>query len=222
MTGRLRSAVRVFVCGVGFFIAIAAPTNAARAMAQQPALDVDADPTDHHALVRIGSVLANRELHDAALGGLPVRLRVRTELWRDGFFDAREGGSEWGAVLVYEPLRQRYLVRALDATGPARSFASYEAARSAIEGEIPLRLKPVKPGRYYYTATLEIETLSVSDLQELERWLQGELQPAVAGDQSIPGAIGAGAKRLLIRVLGVPSRRYEARSAQFRVRQPGE
>lgn len=184
---------------------------------QTSALSVSADPRDHHALVRIGPVLDSRELRDAALAGLPVRVRVRTELWKDGFFDSHEESTDWSAVLVYEPLHERYLVQPIGATGPARSFQTYDLARAAIEGDLPIRLRPTGRGRFYYTATLEIETLSVSDLQELERWLQGELQPAVAGEHSIPGAIGAGAKRLLIRVLGVPGRRVEARSTQFRV-----
>jgi hypothetical protein len=185
--------------------------------AQQPALSVSVDAHDYRALVRLGPVLANKDLMDAAMGGLPVRLRVRTELWHDGYFDKLEGTATWSAVVVYEPLRERFFVRGLEATGPARSFSTFEQTRAAVEGELPMRLRATKPGRYYYTSTLEIETLSVSDLQELERWLQGEMQPAVAGDQSIPGAIGAGAKRLLIRVLGVPNRRVEARSERFRI-----
>lgn len=185
------------------------------AHAQEP-LSVSADASDGRAIVRLGPVLADRQLLDAATSGLPIRLRVRTELWRDGFFDDLVETSRWTAVLVYEPLRRQYYVRPLDERGPARTFATYERARSAIEGDLPVRLRPRTAGRYYYTSTLEIETLSVSDLQELERWLQGELQPAVGGEESIPGAIGQGAKRLLIRVLGVPTKRVEARSDRFR------
>ncbi|HEX7050775.1 MAG TPA: hypothetical protein VF188_11275, partial [Longimicrobiales bacterium] len=76
---------------------------------------------------------------------------------------------------------------------------------------------PVRSGRYYYTATLELETLSLSDLEELERWLEGELEPAVSGEGSVPGALGQGMKRLLIRVLGLPARTFEARSEMFRI-----
>lgn len=172
---------------------------------------------NYRADIRLGPVLVDRELQDAAMSGLPVRVRVKTELWHDGFLDALERATTWGAVLVYEPLRERFLVRSIDATGPARSFATYDLARAAIEGSLPVRLQPTKPGKYYYTATLEIETLSVSDLQELERWLQGQLEPAVSGNQSIPGAIGSGAKRLLIHVLGVPNRRLETRSPRFTI-----
>ena len=83
-------------------------------------------------------------------------------------------------------------------------------------------MRPRTPGRYYYTATLELETLSLSDLEELERWLQGELQPAVTGDRSIPGAVGQGAKRLMIRLLGLPARRLEGRSGKFEVPRPDD
>jgi hypothetical protein len=63
---------------------------------------------------------------------------------------------------------------------------------------------------------MEIETLSLSDLEELERWLQGELQPAVSGKRSVPGAVGQGAKRIMIRMLGLPTRRLEAKTEKFR------
>ena len=184
--------------------------------AQQPALSVSPDATDQRALVRVGPILASQELQDAALAGLPIRLRVRTELWKDEMFDDLVQTVNWSALLVYEPLNRRFYMRDQGSRAPARQFTTYELARQAIEGEIPVRLRPRTNGRYYYTATLEVETLSVSDLRELERWLQGELQPAVEGDQSIPGAIGEGAKRLLIKVLGVPTRRIEARSGRFR------
>jgi hypothetical protein len=79
-------------------------------------------------------------------------------------------------------------------------------------------VRPIRPGRYYYIVSLEIETLSLSDLEELERWLRGELEPAVRGGGSVGEALGTGVKRLLLRVLDVPARRYQARSSRFRVR----
>ena len=86
-----------------------------------------------------------------------------------------------------------------------------------IEGNYPLQIRPNRAGRYYYLGRLEIETLSLSDIQELERWLQGELQPAVRGDRSVAGALGDGAKRLMIRLLNLPARGLDTRSARFRV-----
>ena len=106
-------------------------------------------------------------------------------------------------------------------TRPRReSWAPGKAAallRAGIESEYLPRIRPTESGRYYYTVALQIETLSVSDLDELERWVQGELQPAVSGQRSVPGAIGQGAKRLMLRLVDLPARRYDARTERFRV-----
>ncbi|HEX7117299.1 MAG TPA: DUF4390 domain-containing protein [Longimicrobiales bacterium] len=184
--------------------------------ALQAALAVAPDPaTGHRPVLRIGAILADPALEEAARSGLPLRLKSRVELWRDGFFDSLEGSDATTWVLLYEPLEERFVVRSRSSPSEARYFTSFDAARAAIEGAHPLPLRPPRDGRYYYTAVLELETLSLSDLEELERWLKGELQPAVSGEGSVPGAVGRGVKRLFIRVLGLPARRYEARSDWF-------
>jgi hypothetical protein len=70
--------------------------------------------------------------------------------------------------------------------------------------------------RYYYAVTLEIASLSLTELEEVERWLRGELEPAVRGGGNIGDALGRGARRLLIRFSGLPRRRLEARSEAIR------
>jgi hypothetical protein len=161
-------------------------------------------------ILRIGPVLRSAQLENAARSGIPIRVHVRLELWRDGFIDDLAASTGWSSVLLYEPISERYLVRPRG-SGPALRFAAYDSARAAIEGESMIALAPVRPGEYYYTARVTIETLSLSDLEELERWLQGELGPAVSGDRSIPGAIVDGAKRLVVRVLRLPTRTLSAR-----------
>jgi hypothetical protein len=193
-----------------------AGTGADTTAVQQPRLAVRADSAAAgRAVLELGPVLDDDALADAVRSGLPLRIDVRIELWRDGFFDGLEGGEDWAAVLLFEPLERQYVVR--PATGPARRFFDYARARNAIESDYVLALAPRRAGRYYYTATLEIETLSLSDIEELERWLRGELGPAVSGERSIVNAMGEGAKRLLIRLLGLPSRRIEARSERFTI-----
>lgn len=183
---------------------------------QEPRLAVRADSSaGRRALLEIGGILGDDALEEAVRSGLPLRIDVRVELWRDGFFDGLEGGEDWAAVLLFEPLERQFVVR--PAAGTARRFTDYADARNAIESDYLLTLAPRRSGRYYYTATLEIETLSLSDLEELERWLRGELGPAVSGERSVIDAMGEGARRLLIRLLGLPSRRIEARSERFTI-----
>jgi hypothetical protein len=180
-------------------------------------LSVRADPAAPGGVVTIGPVLGDRELADAVTSGIPIRLRLRAELWRDGFFDKLVESTSVTTVVVYEPITRRFFVRSSTGELRSRVFSDYASARAAVERDYPVRAISRRAGDYYFTAALDIETLSVSDLQELERWLQGDLQPAVSGEQSLPGAVGQGAKRLLIRVLGVPNRHYEARSSRFRI-----
>jgi hypothetical protein len=180
-------------------------------------LTVAADPSaGHRGVLRVRDILADDELADAVRSGLPLRVRFKVELWRDAMFDDLVSTEQWTAVLTYDALSQQYILRTRS-DARARVFADFNAARSVIESAYAVSLRPTKQGRYYYTGSADIETLSLSDLEELERWLKGELQPAVSGDRSIPGALGQGARRLFIRVLSLPERRLEARSDRFRV-----
>ena len=187
---------------------LAAPTRA-----QTPlALDVGEGPPR----LVVGAVLDDEALESAVRSGLPLRMRVQVELWRDEWFDDLVDQVGWSAIVAYEPMGRRFL------TGVVRgdslsTHLRWADTRAAVERAYRLGIRPDREGRYYYIATLEIETLSLSDLEELERWLRGELEPAVRGGGSVGGAIGNGVKRLFIRVLGLPARRYQARSDAFRV-----
>jgi hypothetical protein len=197
-------------------LAAAAATAVAVQARQEPVLAIGYDASaGFRPVLRIGAVLAGQQLEEAARSGLPVRVRVRVELWRDRLFDQLVDSTSWSTVIIYEPIGRQFFVRVLPASTGARRFDSFALARTAVEGEYSLTLRPREAGRYYYTSTLQIETLSVSDLDELERWLQGELQPAVSGQRSVPGALGQGAKRLMLRLLDLPQRRLDARTDRF-------
>lgn len=171
----------------------------------------------HRGVLRVRDILADEELEDAIRSGLPLRVRFRMELWRDATFDELVATEQWTAVLTFDPLSKLYVMRTRADNSRARVFADFATARAAVETAYPVTLRPQKRGRYYYTGSVDIETLSLSDLEELERWLKGELQPAVSGDRSITGALGQGARRLFIRVLSLPERRLESRSERFRL-----
>lgn len=164
--------------------------------------------------VIVGQVLDDPALEDAVRSGLPLRMRFRVELWRDRFFDELTDHGAWSVILAFEPLDGRFLVARPD-DETVDEYPSYAAARAALETAYAPPLRPGRAGRFYYLATLEIETLSLSDLEELGQWLRGELAPAVGGRRSVASAVGSGLRRLLIRVLDLPARRYHARSDHF-------
>jgi hypothetical protein len=167
-------------------------------------------------VLSVGPVLRGREIEQAARSGLPVRVRMKVELWRDRFLDQLVDSTSWTMVIAFEPIDELFLVRSRPGAGGARRYSTFADAREMVESSYPLKLQPRRSGRYYYTATVQVERLSISDLEELERWLQGELQPAVKGQRSLPNALGQGAKRLMLRLLDMPTRRYDTRSERFR------
>jgi hypothetical protein len=164
--------------------------------------------------VAVGQVLHESALEEALRSGLPLRIRIRVELWRDRLFDELVEQVDWTQVLAFEPLDGQFLIGRAGDDVPDR-FSSYTAARAALETVYHPELRARAPGRYYYLASLEIETLSLSDLEELGQWLRGEVAPAARGRRSPGAAIGTGLRRLLIRVLDLPARRYQARSELF-------
>lgn len=179
---------------------------------------VSHDPaSNHRGVLRLVDALADSELENAVRSGLPLRIRFRMEMWKDGVIDDLLGAEQWTTVLTFDPLSEQYVVRTRATAGSVKSFSDYLSARTAIEGSYLVSLRPTGGGRFYFTGVVTIETLSLSDLAELERWLKGELQPAVSGDRSLPGALGEGAKRLFMRVLSLPERRFEGRSNRFRM-----
>lgn len=182
----------------------------------RPALTVDAQGS-HRVSLRLDGLLADKELQEVVESGLPLHVRVRVELWRDRVVDQLKGSDSWHALLTYDPLEKNFRLRTRGSPSIDRGLSTFADARMALEAARTFGLQPFGTGEYYFTANIEIETLSLSDLEELERWLQGELRPAVTGDRSVPSAIGEGAKRLLIRVLSLPTRTLDLKTARFRV-----
>ncbi len=163
--------------------------------------------------ILLGDVLATGGIRAALESGLPVRLQVVTELWRDRFFDSQEGREEWHATVWFDPLGETYRVEALER--PVGLSDSPAGAMQILRSEIRSGLLPSREGTYYYLGRLQIETLSLSDIEELRRWLRGELAPAVGRDEVVGSAIGRGIRRLFVRALRLPVVQYEARSAEF-------
>ena len=152
--------------------------------------------------------------------GFPAAMTFRLELWRaSGFFDELEETQSWTMRVAYDPYIQEY--RAVRTHGPALEdfggFPTLEALEAKLRLPYPVLLPPKRSGtRYYYNAVLDVESLSVSDLDELQRWLRGEFEPAVRGKRAPLSALRRGFGTLLSRLLGGETRHYESRSGAFR------
>lgn len=163
--------------------------------------------------IGLGDVLGSGGVQESLESGLPVRILIVTELWRDRLLDANEGREEWRATVVYDPLSETYRVETAETTVGAAG--SPRAATELLRSTILSALRPSRPGTYYYLSRLEVETFSLTDLEELRRWLQGDLGPAVDADNPVGGAFGRGVRRLFVRALGLPTLRFQARTDEF-------
>ncbi len=174
-------------------------------------------PETGEATVEITDLLSDESLVDAVTSGLPLRIRLRIELWKDGFFDSQKGQYEWRATVLFDPLTRRFRIQTSDRAGAEVEVNTLEEARDLLQLTLNMPLRPRESGDYYYSGGIEIETLSLSDLEELKRWLKGDLVPVVAGEGDVEGALAKGARRVLVRMLGLPAKRFPLQSPKFHV-----
>lgn len=171
-------------------------------------------------LVRGVGLLSARGMPDLLTSGFPARLTFRTELWSTrGLFNTLERRAEWEIIVRHDPLNGSFHIARRDGSGMAvmeGPFSGLSEVEAAIGRWQRVPLRPPSGGRrFYYNVVCEVEVISLSDLDELERWLRGELQPAVRGRRNPGTALTRGIRTLLVRLLGGEKRRYEARTPTF-------
>jgi hypothetical protein len=185
-------------------------------------LAADSTPAGSRApIVRAENLLSDGRWLTALRSGLPVRLHYKLEVWRSRgvWFDAFERQVEWDVVLRHEPLLDQYTVLTLvGGRVQERRYATVDALGAALAFAYQISVRPSEAGRYYYAASLEISTLSDSDLDELQRFLEGDLGDVAEGKEGVGDAVGRGATRFLLRLAGLPTLRLEVRSLSFDVR----
>jgi hypothetical protein len=171
-------------------------------------------------VVRSENLLGDGRWLSTLRSGLPVRLHYRIEVWRsrNGWLDQLTRQVYWDVVVRHEPLLDQYtMLTIFGSRVQERRYATLDALTAALAFAYQINVSPDEAGNYYYTATLEVSTLSDSDLDELERFLEGDLE-AARGREGLGDALGRGATRFLLRMAGLPSLRLEARTRRFSIR----
>ncbi len=214
---------RSLAFGLAVLLVALAAVGPARAGAQRAGAEIrlpaQASLAAEGPLVRVVRVLDDRELRDLLGHSFPVRIHYKTELWTVGrVFNDLQATREWDVVVRLDPLAKVYDVARIvdDQITFLGRFAELDEAAAAAERPFRPAIVAPRGKRAYYNVVIDVETLSLSDLDEVERWLRGELRPAVRGRRSPGTALGNGLKVLAERVLGGETRHFEVRSETFR------
>lgn len=170
--------------------------------------------------IRTIGVLTNGQTPDLVRSGFPARLHYKVERWRaQGVFDELRATAEWDVIVSYDELAKRYrVVRAATQRAVLTgTYSDLRAADSAVAAPFGAPITPPRSGeKSYYTATVDVEAMSLSDLDEVERWLRGELRPAVRGRRNPGTAVTTGIRTIFVRLLGGERVQYRGRTGTFR------
>jgi len=199
--------------GVAFLVLIGAVT-VSRAAAQAPALTVIVQ--SGVARAQTTGLLADGKFVGLMRSGFPLRLHYRLELWRSrsGWFDQYISEAPWDAVARHDPLADDFVL--IRTGGRVTRYGTPEDLERALDLPYRVNLKVNGSGNFYFLCRLDLTTLNDTDLEELTRWLRGDVTPAVSGG-NLGGALARGAQRLLVRIAGLPRLTLEARSETFNV-----
>lgn len=196
----------------------AAPLTAQRPRVQlDVALAVATAPTIG-ATVGTESLLDDPKTRELLHNGFPARIHYRLELWRTGgFSDERRGLTEWEVLVAFDPAAETFnAVRRGDEGRVLENYGGFPtlvAAEAAFGRPLRVDLHPDGSGRFYYNLVLDVQTLTVSDLDALQQWLRGPEPPSRNPLKAIRSGIGT----LVSRLLGGDKRHYERRSDVFTV-----
>ena len=183
----------------------------------RPEIDIRVAATAYPPLIAVRGVLSEKPFDELLRSGFPARLHVRAETWTIGrYFDDVKGRAEWDVVVRYDVVDKAYAVARIvnDRVMPLGTYTRFANARAVMElPYLPELPSPRRGQKAYVLVQAELQTLEVSDLDELERWLAGEAGPAVRGKRSPASALTRGLRTLATRVLGGEVRKLEARSA---------
>ena len=192
------------------------PSVTTLASQSAPRIDIVGPSANSGVSVSARNVLVDSSFVETLRNGFPTRLSFRAEMWTTGrWFNDVIDRVEWDVIVSYDLIDRTYRVERWARTGvtPLGTYARYADARAASElPHVPEMKVPAAGRRGYLTVQVEVQTLDISDLAEMQRWLEGEARPAVQGKRNPGTALTRGLRTLVARLLGGEVRHLEARS----------
>ncbi len=183
-------------------------------------IEIRRQPGPGAVMIQLRDALQDGRFEELLRNGFDVRVHLRAELWRTGrWFDDPVSRYEWDFIVHFDQFDQTFEVARLTdgaTVTPLGTYRRFSDAQAALGLPFaPPLARPMTGRRYYYAVQADVETLDLKDLDEVTRWLRGELAPAVQGRKNPGTAFGRGVRTLVSRVLGGEVRRLEARSPRF-------
>ena len=160
-------------------------------------------------------MLTDKPFDELLRNGFPARVQFRAEVWTTGrWFDDVVERVEWDIIVRYDLIDRTYEVirRTREGIASLGSYSRFADARAA--SELPFLPPLTMPAgrRGYIAVQVDLQTLEISDLAEMQRWLRGEARPAVQGRRNPGTALTRGLRTLVTRLLGGEVRHLEART----------
>ncbi len=218
MRAFVRTFVRAFVVVVmlvawlGLMVNVADAQNASRIRVTAPTLTSPAT-------VAVVGVLADKKFDELMRSGFPVHVHVTAEMWRTGkVFDEIVAKSEWQLIVQFDTFDSNYEVLRVttDSIVPLGAYKKLADARAAAElAYAPLLGIPPRGRESYVSVQADVETMQMSDLEEVQRWLRGDARPAVQGKRNPGTAVVRGLRSLITRLLGAEVRHLDGRTRPF-------
>lgn len=209
------------------FVSALLLTGGGALLAQRaPTLEIRILPGDQ--LTRVGplviasGMLSSKSSRDPLAAGFPARFHFVVTLWSEGalFGNTIERRAEYDVIVRYSAMEKKYEVMQMVNDRPLSlgKFDRMEDAEGAIARPTRAPIRAFSSTRkLYYRVTLDVDILGASDLDEVNRWLKGEVEPAIHGDRDPGTTLTRSIRRLTSRILGGETREYEAKTAPFTV-----
>jgi hypothetical protein len=207
---------------------LAGGAHAARAQKElkEPTLDIRLPSADQLAttgpLILATNMLSSEHFREPLAAGFPASFHFLVTLWSKGrLTNVIERRAEYDVLVSFLAMEKKYEVVQLMNDRPPFSLGKFDHVEDAERAiarptRVPIAAFASKK-EFYYRATLDVRILGASDLDEVNRWLKGEVGPAIHGERNPGTALTRSIRMLASRLLGGDSREFDAETPAFRV-----